>query len=63
MLVFFLSVTNSFDWSETEKQRKNYKKNKKNKNSDLPDSNQRPKDVCYEFPTTVLRSTNWAKVG
>ena len=31
------------------------------RNSDLPDSNQWPKDVC--LPTTVLRSTNWAKVG
>ena len=30
-------------------------------NSDLPDSNQRPKDLSAH--TTVLRSTNWAKVG
>ena len=30
-------------------------------NSDLSDSNQRPKD--HSRPTTVLRSTNWAKVG
>ena len=29
--------------------------------SDLSDSNQRPKDA-YSY-TTVLRSTNWAKVG
>jgi hypothetical protein len=33
----------------------------KNKYSDLPDSNQRPKDLSAY--TTVLRSTNWAKVG
>jgi hypothetical protein len=31
---------------------------KEKKESDLPDSNQRPKDSFQGFPTTVLRSTN-----
>ena len=35
-----------------------------NKKSDLPNSNQWPKDLLRVYwPTTVIRSTNWAKVG
>ena len=56
---------------ERERERENYdvifnmgKYKKLNwKKSDLPESNQRPKDGCGFSPTTVLRSTNWAKVG
>ena len=40
---------------------KKKKTEKEKKTSDLPDSNQRPKDLSAN--TTVLRSTNWAKVG
>lgn len=58
-------LTQEWAWSVEERicfqikkeKKREKKKTKEYKISDLPDSNQRPKDAC-EFPTTVLRSTN-----
>ena len=41
----------------------NHDKNQKQKNSNLPDSNQQPKGWSAGLWPTTVHSTNWAKVG